>query len=358
MVSSLFIVFCKGIYSYSSKNKTLIMKKIYLILIFPFLLYSCSDSEGKTTFAFDNDEFDWVVEKNKVIGSLNPFQLALDPVMSRVKDIDFISDKSIAAIVTIGDEVRIYPYQFISRFEAINDRIGDKYFTMTYCPNTQSGLALDRTFKTESFVLRASGYLFNENQVLLDEKTDTYWSQMLVKCIKGKYANELNKTFNVIEMPWKLVKEYFPDALVFTNTSVANKSNSSIKKGPIEIGDLVYGIVNFRFNLKNEVHIYEYKDFSGGTVLKKVNISGNKTLVIGNEDVHFISSYINDSNDQFSAIQNQFPIVMEDDSSNKWNVFGVAVSGPRKGDQLKSPSAFVALNWAWEEFYNDIVYQE
>lgn len=334
------------------------MKNIYLILILPFLLYSCSDPEGKTTFVPSNDEFDWVVEKNKVKGSLNPFQLVLDPVMSRVKDIDFISDKSIVAIVTIGDEIRIYPYQFISRFEAVNDEIGDTSFTMTYCPITQSGLVLDRKFKTDSFVLRASGYLFNDNQVLLDEKTDTFWSQMLVKCIKGKYAGELDKTFNFVEMPWKLVEENFPDALVFTNTSVVNKSNSSIKKGPIEKGALVYGIINFSFNLNNQVHIYEYKDFSGGTVLKKVNIANNKTLVIGNEDAHFIGSYRNDSNAEFSAVQNQFPIVMEDDASNKWNIFGVAVSGPRKGDQLKSPTAFVALNWAWEEFYSDFVYQE
>ena len=92
------------------------MKRLYLFLVFIFIMLSCSDSGGITTFVPDNDEFDWIVEKNKVKGSLNPFQLALNPVMSRVKDIDFISDKSIVAIVTIGNEIRVYPYQFISRF--------------------------------------------------------------------------------------------------------------------------------------------------------------------------------------------------------------------------------------------------
>lgn len=334
------------------------MKRLYLFLVFIFIMLSCSDSGGITTFVPDNDEFDWIVEKNKVKGSLNPFQLALNPVMSRVKDIDFISDKSIVAIVTIGNEIRVYPYQFISRFEAVNDHINEVNYTMTYCPITQSGLVMDRKFKNNNFVLRASGYLFNDNQVLLDEKSDTYWSQMQVKCIKGKFAGELQKTFNFVEMPWKLVEEYFPEALVFTNTSVASKGVVSTKKDPIETGELVFGIINFRLNLKSEVYIYQYHDFSGGTVLKNTNIAGVKTLVIGNEDQHFISAYINDGNATFSAVQNQFPIVMEDDEGNKWNVFGVAESGPRKGDQLESPTALVALFWAWNEFYDDLVFQD
>lgn len=47
---------------------------------------------------------------------------------------------------------------------------------------------------------------------------------------------------------------------------------------------------------------------------------------------------------------------MEDNFNNKWNIFGIAVSGPRKGDQLKSLPSFFALGWAWENFYDNIVF--
>lgn len=330
------------------------MKNIIILLISLSFFYSCASDDGITTFVPTQNEFDWIVDSG-ITGSFNPFPLAKDPIMSKVKDIDFISDKSIVAIVSIGEEIRIYPYQFISRFEAVNDKINDINYTMTYCPITQSGLVMDREFKDDNFILRASGYLFNDNQVLFDEKSDTFWSQMLVKCIKGKYAGEIDKTYNFVEMPWKIVKENFPDALVFTNVSIANKTTT--KKDNIEKGDLVYGIVNFRLNQNIEVSIFRYQDFSEGTRLSNIIISGNKILVIGNEDKHFITSYINNSNATFKAVQNQFPIVMEDDDNNKWNVFGVAVSGPRKGEQLQSQTAFVALWWAWENFYSNFIFE-
>lgn len=332
------------------------MKNILLLIILAVCFYNCSDSESDTILAPDESVFNWIVDENKITGSLNPFPLALNPVMSRVKDVDFISDASNVAVVSLGHEIRVYPYQFISRFESVNDHMNGVAYAMTYCPITKSGIVADGKFKNQDFRLRASGYLFNDNLVLLDEESDTYWSQMSVKCIKGINAGEPLATYNLVEMPWKLVKENFQDALVFTNSSITAKSAGLAKKEPVEVGDLVYGVINFGFKPASEVAVFAYEDFSGGTVLK--NIDKYKIVVIGNEELRFVSSYINDSNAVFKAVQGQFPIVMEDDNTNRWNVFGLAVSGPRKGQQLKSPTSFMALWWAWNEFYDDFVFDE
>lgn len=333
------------------------MKKYILLLILIASFFACSDSDPVTTFIPNQNEFDWIIPNGSVTGSLNPFPLAKDPSMSKVKEIDFISDNSKVAIVSMGEVIKVYPYQFISKFESVNDNINGIEYSMTYCPNTQSGLVVNRNFKEDNFDLRASGYLYNENLVLIDKKSNTYWSQMNVRSIKGKYANEYFSTYNFIELPWKTVKEYFPDALVFTDTSIKNKFNSN-KKEIIKKGELVYGIIDFKINQKNEVHIYEFNNFRNGTLLKIKNISNKKILIVGNEELHFITSYINSTNATFKAVQNQFPIVMEDDQNNKWNVFGIAVSGPRKGEQLKSKTSFTALWWAWQSFYKDFKMEE
>ena len=332
------------------------MKYLFLSFVLFFTISSCTSSDNSLPGDSTDIEFKWTVPTENISGSLNLFPLAKDPEMIQVKNIDFITEDSRVAMVSFGNEIRIYPYQFISRYEAVNDKINGVSFTMTYCPNTKSGLIMDRNFKIDNFTIRASGYLFQDNQVLIDENSDTFWSQMLVKCIKGKYAGERINTFNFVETKWSTVKEFFPDALVFTNSSIKNKtSNTNPKKDNIIKGDLNFGVLDLKLNQNEKVHIFHFNDFESSIQLKTNRISNEEILVVGSKELQFIASYINDSKVNFKILKDQFPIVMEDSDHNKWNVFGQAISGPRKGDQLKSLPSFFALGWAWESFYNDII---
>lgn len=336
------------------------MKKYFLFFVFSFALLSCTSSDDNITTTTVDKDFKWIIPTDDISGSLNPFPLAKDPLMIQVKDIDFIADNSRVAILRMENEIRIYPYQFISKYEAVNEKINDIEYAMTYCPNTKSGLVIDRNFKNDNFTIRASGYLFQDNQVLIDENSDTFWSQILIKCVKGKYANERVNTFNFVETRWTIVKKFFPEALVFTNTSINNKiPNSNLKKDVVVKGDLIYGILDLKLNQKNETaYLFNFSDFNESIQLKSERISNEDIIIIGSNENQFITSYINDSQVNFTVIENQFPIVMEDNNNNKWDVFGIAVSGPRKGDQLKSLPSFFALGWAWENFYDYVIYND
>ena len=156
--------------------------------------------------------------------------------------------------------------------------------------------------------------------------------------------------------------------MVFTNSSISTLgTNGNSNKADVKVGDLVYGIIG---NSKGKqsfgssevkatsVYIYHYDDFGTATTLKPLIIASKRTLVIGNKNDHYITSYINDSNAEFIAIQNRFPIVMKDSDGNEWDVFGIAVNGPRKGEQLASHTGFFALFWAWENFYTNFIFDE
>ncbi len=339
------------------------MKNFSLLFLFIVVLYSCSEDSSQLNdingFIPSGDEFDWIVPSGNVNGSGIPFALAKDPVFSLVKNTEFIGDESLVAVISMDDEIRVYPYQYMIPYESINDKINERSYSMTYCPLTQSTVVINRDFQNENFILRASGYLLHDNVVLIDEVSQSFWSQMLVKCIKGPYSGQYNTTFNFVEMPWKTVTKNFPEAKVLTNTSISNENRSiPSKKKDVKIGDLVYGIILSEFSKEDKVYIFHYDDFDNVTELKKLNNTNQKILIIGNKNEHFITSYINDSDASFEALQDAFPIVMKDSDNNKWNVFGTAVSGPRTGDQLDSHTAFFALFGAWEKFYNDFIFVE
>ena len=357
------------------------MYKISLFFVIVVFAYGCSDSnsisnsDNDTIASIDDDSnngsgsnnstgnpINWIVPINTVNGNFSPFPLAKNPSFTRAKDVDFISDNSLVAMVSFNNEVRVYPYKYISRFESINDVMDGKNIAMTYCPITESALCWDRNYKSDLFTLRASGYLHFDNVILHDKNSDTFWSQMLVKCIRGKYAGETHNTFNFIETTWETVIDNFANALVFTNSSVNNNDGNSKSNGvnkDIRDGDGVFGIINFRSNkkIKSEIFAYQFESFNGEVKLFSKNISNQNIIVVGNEELRFITAFINDRNATFTAVNDQFPIVMEDDGNNKWNLFGIAVSGPRKGQQLQSPVSFVASWWSWNQMYDDIVLQ-
>jgi hypothetical protein len=346
------------------------MKYPFILVILACMTLSCGG--GSDDFPESNNsvpppverEYEWTIDKGLINGSDNPFPLAKDPVMFLAKNVEFLADDLLVAAVSLDGEVKIYPYNYLNNFESVNDRINGKPYAITYCPLTQSALLINGEYKNDSFILRASGYLLHDNVILKNEKSDTYWSQMMGQCIKGSYAGEFSETLNFVEMTWKTVKENFPEAKVFTNSSVTiAQSGSTANKADVKTGDLVYGVISGN-NLSSvngkstKVFIYHYDDFGASTTLKSVIINNKKTLVIGNKSDHYITSYINDSNASFEAVQNNFPVVMKDSDNNQWNVFGQAISGPRQGDQLQSHTGFFALFWAWEKFYDNFSFDE
>ncbi len=337
------------------------MKKITLILVLALmtLTYNCSSgSDNANEVAPSEIDFDWNLPFGTVLGSFNLFPLAENPVLTKASEVNFISDVSKVALVGLKDEIRIYPYRFISTFECVNDIIGGKNITLSYCPLTQSAISWQTNFKGETLILRSSGYLHHDNLIAYDENSDTYWSQMLSRSVKGQYGSDNLPNFNVIETNWALVKQYFPNAMVFTNSSVTSKSSENNKTNGFEDGDNVYGIVDASFKDNSKIHIYKYNEFIGDIKIYEKFIDTKKVIVIGNAEKHFITSYINDSAATFSAVQNNFPVIMEDTDGNQWNLFGVAISGPRQGDQLGSPLSYVALGWAWRAFFSDFALNE
>jgi len=339
------------------------MKKSLLFVFCLPLFISCNSGSNETTLVdpVNNNApvYDWVVPTSDIAGSDSPFPLALNPSYTLAKDVEFISDQSKVALISFKNgEVRAYPYLYVSTYEIINDEVNGVPYSLTYCPITESAVLFKRDFNsTNSFILRSSGYLYKENLVAIDQKTNTYWSQFLLKNIKGKYQNQPLETINLVETTWLTVKTKFPNAFVFTNTSVQSSKNSKTSsKTTIDSNEVVYGVLEEI--TKNElptIHIYQYQSFSGGIVVKNSKNNSDDIVIIGSNDLQFITSYKVSNNRTYTAIQNSFPDVMSDSDNNIYDVFGIVVSGPNEGEQLSSPSAFAALFLAWESFYPSII---
>lgn len=337
------------------------MRILFLFTLLYIIAIGCSTSDGKTTIEPGDYNYEWAVPEGSIVGKFKPFPLVKNPAMTKARDIDFISDNSVVFLVGIDDEIRVYPYKYISPYECINDVINDTNYMLTLCPITQSALCFNSVFKDEKLTFRASGYLLYDNIVAYDAKTDNYWAQMWAKSIKGKYVDEYLTTINYIETDWKMVRDYFPEALVYSDSIGANKDQSILakrlrnKSDGFDENELPFGVIQPSAKGSPRVHIFNFKNFPGELSMIQKYTGSKNTIIIGSTTHNFITAYYVDNTSEYALIEHDFPNILEDNKGNTYNIFGRVVAGPELGLQLKSPTSFRALGWAWEAFYSDFV---
>jgi hypothetical protein len=85
-------------------------------------------------------------------------------------------------------------------------------------------------------------------------------------------------------------------------------------------------------------------------------------ILAGSTVGDFIVAYYRIRNDDtlhFSPATESLPALMKDNYGNVWDLFGEAISGPWKGDQLEGPDQFNGFWFAWGTFFPDVeIYSE
>jgi hypothetical protein len=330
-------------------------------MLFGLLLLSCgggNDSDDPSGNGNPDASFDWIVSKQDLTGSDNPFPFASNPLLGSIADVSGLSDDETVVLVSFANEVRAYPYKFITPFEVVNDVMDGEDYAITYCPVTESAHNADNSFNDVQFSLIASGFRYKDNLISYDENSGTYWSQMLMKCVRGPFQNQFQQILPMVETSWEVVKTYFPEARVFTPTSVAQKGSSDAVSAIEEPGkdERVLGLLDISDIQDTEIHVFRKSDFNADITLFPRIIGAENTVVVGSAELDFMVAYHDEHGIEFAAVQNEFPVVMIDGSGSKWSVFGVAVSGPRQGERLRNAMGFIGSWWAWEDFYDEFTF--
>lgn len=314
-----------------------------ILLLLVLTIFSCSsdDSGGKSI-----ESSDWSVDENDVSGILNLFSLSLDPEFVSISNTD-LSDNSRVGIVSFGPIVRIFPYDYVARYEVVNTSNNTFNYAFSYCPITKSAVA----FKRDQ-VFRASGYLYKDNLTPWDEATETIWSQMLGKGINGPKQNVVLEKIPVLETTWKTAKEAYPTAKVLIRNPISktfrapqepNDDNDDNVEIP-SARELVYGIVE---NSLASVHFFRNIDFQNSK-RKDVIIEGQKYIVYGNASKNVINAFKVPNFDTFQLLEDfEFPNILVSNNV-KYDILG----NSRSGTLGKPNFAYVAAWFAWDDFFD------
>ena len=345
------------------------MYKTVIVLFFAaLLLASCTKEETHPKSQTSGNELEngWKVPVSKLILSqLPPDRIhSIDaPHFESLNGGNLRSSENVY-VYRHGNTVKVYPQNIMGVHEIVNDRIGNHYFAVTFCPLTGSALAWDREIRGEVTEFGVSGHLFNDNLIPYDRNDSSYWSQMNLLGIKGDHAGQELKSGQLILTTGATVAKSFPNAMVLVDTSGHNCDSvcGGLKQGrdlgdpneeTIELpgGDL-FGIINGEAAL-----LFNYDNFGDAIKVYHTNFRSSKVIVVGSESAQFIVAFRDNSGDpkiQYSPVQNELPVVLKDSHGNRFDINGLTVSGPSAGKRLPIPISYTAHSFAWNLFFNQL----
>jgi hypothetical protein len=204
--------------------------------------------------------------------------------------------------------------------------------------------------------------LFRENLVPYDRNSGSYWSQMRMVSIHGPRIETKAEPVSMFETDFSLVSTHYPEAEILSDSCSGlvgcrhKDVADEVEPGNSNTGLLNSGKNYFGLIRDDRAMVFTLDSFEEKTKIYNVSFSGKRVLVVGNKELNFIAAFETSGIGQnnFSALQDQFPNVFSDDHGNVYNIFGVLVSGPQKGEQLPAASAYRAKGFAWESLFTTV----
>jgi hypothetical protein len=172
-----------------------------------------ADEEG-TGSRVESSNPEWLVSQDYVFrGAASDGIPAInDPVFKsytnkQILTSGLLRDDDELIIVKIGETTKIYPIKILNYHEIVNDVIDGKVFSVCYAPFTNTSSVWSRTFGTAVLEFGVSGLVYNNNILLFDRSTKSFWNQLLEISVNGAFQSTKPNRVRYFRSKWSTWKE-------------------------------------------------------------------------------------------------------------------------------------------------------
>jgi hypothetical protein len=118
--------------------------------------------------------------------------------------------------LAMGEDVRAYPQSILVLHEICNDVVDGTPVSVTYCPLTGTAMGFERGGTT----FGVSGRLVNNNLIMYDRATETWWPQVLATAIPGPWNGAPEprslREFRLVWTTWERWSSEYPETDVLS----------------------------------------------------------------------------------------------------------------------------------------------
>lgn len=188
------------------------------------LLYGGEDE----SWHFDITRFRLDVNKLHHGRGRESFDALINPeFVSAAEADDWLDDDKRVLVVALGNEVKVYPLNLMTRHEAINDVVGGVPVMPVFCVLADLGSVYDRRMMGRTFTFGVSGYTYADPDywdgldafVLWDRDTESLWWPLTGTAVSGPLIDRPLKLMDQrywSQTTWGVAKATYPAAVVLT----------------------------------------------------------------------------------------------------------------------------------------------
>ena len=294
------------------------------------------------------------------------FRIAADRKFLKPTNKSFITateslDKSKLVIgVAINGEAKAYPIQLIGYHHQVMDTIGGEPVIITYCTVCRTGRVYSSRLNGRDEIFRLVG-MDHFNAVFEDQTTKSWWQQASGRAIAGPLKGSMLKEIPSSQLTIDSWIRKYPNSVVMEPDPLYDERyfgledydrgtmQSSLVKRDYRSWQPKSWIVGVRNDSSSTA--YDWNELVKKRVIQDT-LEGSPILVAMESDTssfHVYECKVNGFILQFNTnlVDNH---LTDQNTGSTWNMDGLCIEGPLKGQQLKSVQAYNEFWHAWERF--------
>lgn len=294
------------------------------------------------------------------------FKLAADQKFHQPTTKSFIpaiesEDKSKLVIgVVVNGEAKAYPIQLIGYHHQLMDTIGNEPVIITYCTVCRTGRVYSSRLNGRDEEFRLVG-MDHFNAVFEDKTTKTWWQQASGEAIAGPLKGSMLKEIPSYQLTIESWIRKYPNSVVMEPDPLYDERYFGLEdydKGTMQSSLVKRDYRSWQpkswvVGVKSESSsmAYDWNELVKKRVIED-SLEGSPILVTMETDTtsfHVYERRINGYVLNFNTCttDNSFT---DQNTGSVWNMDGLCIDGPLKGQQLTSVQAYNEFWHAWERF--------
>lgn len=284
------------------------------------------------------------------------------PQFENVSDVTFLNDNDLVIGVVLNGEVKAYPLPILVWHEIVNDMIGNTPIAITYCPLCFTTQVFDRTINGTEVEFGTSGKLYNSNLVMYDRSTDSLWSEALGLAIKGDLTGYNLKTYPSDIVRWGDWKLLYPDSQVLTEKTGFIRPYGTDPYGDYYSQPTIYFPVDHQddrlppkkiicgYHHGSNYKAYKLDDIESSKIIN--DDVGGKKILIASLYPDMVRAFDRNVDGKILGFDYSNGEIIDKETNSKWNIEGLAISGPLKGAHLERLTLHSGFWFAWAAFHS------